>query len=159
MISPFTAFHLLDALLPPRRTQRAIRPLTLDSLRERARPDGALPYHDTLVRALIWEIKYRKNPEALSLAGAFLSERALALCEESLAQPVLVPVPMHAARRKARGFNQTELLCEAIMKHSRGSFIYAPSALTRTRNTIPQQGLPKYRRLKNIIGAIEAVDA
>jgi len=158
MILPFDAFHLLVVLLPPRRTERAFRTLSARALSALAWPDGALPYHHTLVRALIWEIKYRKNAQALSLAGDFLAQGALGLAEESLSKPVLVPVPMHAARRKARGFNQTELLCVAIMKASPQSFAYAPHALARTRNTIPQQGLPKYRRLKNILGAIEAID-
>ncbi len=152
----FALVRVFDVLLPPRGTERLVRTLSIERLQELARPDGALPYHDTLVRALVWEIKYRKNSEALRLAGAFLAERALGIAEESLSQAVLVPVPMHAARRKARGYNQTELLCEAIINASPGSFTYAPHALARTRNTIPQQGLPKYRRVKNILGAMEA---
>jgi len=149
---------MFDVLLPPRRTQRLARALSGEQLRILMRPDGSLPYHDELIRALVWEIKYRRSAYALSLAGGFLAERALGVAEESLSTPMLVPVPMHASRRKARGYNQTELLCEAIIKASPGSFAYAPGALARTRNTIPQQGLPKYRRLKNIVGAIEATD-
>jgi ComF family protein len=155
----FALSRVLDVLLPPRKTQRLARTLTPALLASLARPDGALPYHDELVRALVWEIKYRKNAEALALAGEFLAARALSIAEESLAQPVLVPVPMHAARRAARGHNQTELLCEAIMKASPDSFLYAPSAIARTRNTIPQQGLPKYRRIKNVLGSMEAIHA
>jgi ComF family protein len=88
-----------------------------------------------------------------------MAQRAFSVGEESLSWPVLVPVPMHAARRKARGYNQTELLCEAIMKASANSFLYAPHAVVRVRNTLPQQGLPKYRRVKNILGAMEIADA
>jgi competence protein ComFC len=124
-----------------------------------ARQDGTLPYHESAVRALVWEIKYRRNAEALRLAGTFLAEQALSIAEEALGMPVLVPVPMHKARRAARGYNQTEILCEAIMNASPNSFAYAPHALVRIRNTIPQQGLPKHRRLKNILGAIEVADA
>ena len=152
-------FHTLDVLLPPRPTERLARRLTQESMQMLARPDGALPYHEAQVRALVWEIKYRKNGEMLSLAGGFLANAALSLAEESLSMPILIPVPMHAARKAARGYNQCELLCEAIMKASPGSFLYAPHALKRVRNTIPQQGLPKYRRLKNVAGSIEAADA
>lgn len=152
-------FHTLDVLLPPRPTERAMRLLSRESLALLARPDGALPYHDELVRALVWEIKYRRSDEALSLAGPFLADAALSIAEESLSKPVLVPVPIHDARKAARGYNQCELLCAAIMNASPGSFLYAPSALKRVRNTVPQQGLPKYRRLKNVAGSIEAVDA
>jgi len=149
----------LDVILPPRTTERLLRSLTPERLVALARPDGTLPYHEQSIRALVWEIKYRKNGEALRLVGPFLAEHALAVAEESLGKPMLVPVPMHAARRKARGYNQTELLCEEIIKHARDSFIYMPSAVVRVRNTIPQQGLPKHRRLKNMLGAIEAIDA
>ncbi len=133
-----------------------VRALTLETLYALASPDGTLPYHDERVTALVWELKYRKNARALRLAGALLASRALALAEDSLSKLVLVPVPMHAARKKARGYNQTEVLCEAMCQKSYGSFEYAPRALTRVRNTIPQQGLPKHRRLKNMLGAIEA---
>jgi ComF family protein len=155
----FTVSRAFDVLLPPRRTQKLARLLTRERLEALARPDGALPYHDELVRALVWEIKYRRNGESLALAGEFLAQRALSIGEESLSKPVLVPVPMHAARRKARGYNQTELVCETMMKSSSLSFAYAPHAVARTRNTIPQQGLPKYRRVKNILGAMEIADA
>lgn len=155
----FTLLRIFDVLLPPRGTERLARELTPEALEALARPDGTLPYHEHRVRALVWEIKYRKNKGALGLAGSFLAQRALGLCEESLSEPVLVPVPMHSARRKARGYNQTELLCEAMMNASPGSFAYAPHAIVRTRNTTPQQGLPKYRRVKNILGAMETADA
>ena len=104
----FALSRVFDVLLPPRRTERLMRLLTPESLEALARPDGALPYHDSLVRALVWEIKYRKNKEALGLAGAFLAGRALGIAEEALSKPVLVPVPMHRARKAARGYNQTE---------------------------------------------------
>lgn len=150
---------LFDLLLPPRRTERLSRTLSKDTLFALASPDGTLPYHDERVTALVWEIKYRKNAQALSLAGAFLAEQALAIASESLDKPVLVPVPMHDARRKARGYNQTELLCTAIMKASPNAFHYAPDAIIRSRNTVPQQGLPKHRRLKNILGAMDIADS
>ncbi len=152
-------FRTIDVILPPRATERLMRSLNAERLSALSRPDGALPYHDPSIRALVWEIKYRKNSEALRLAGMFLAERALQVGEECLSSPVLVPVPMHKARRAERGYNQTELLCEAMVKASPGSFIYAPHAIVRTRNTIPQQGLPKHRRIKNILGAMELQDS
>jgi ComF family protein len=145
-----------DLLLPPRKTERAVRSLRVESLSVLATGEGVLPYHEPSVTALVWELKYRKNAHALSLAGELLAERALAIAEELLTKPILIPVPMHTSRRKHRGYNQTESLCEAIMKVSGNSFEYTPSALTRVRNTVPQQGLPRHRRLKNMLGAMEA---
>jgi len=150
---------LLDILLPPRKTERAIRLLTIDTLQASAVLSDSgtqvLPYHDASVRALVWELKYRKNPHALALAGQFLSEQALSLAEDMLDIPVLVPVPMHISRRKDRGYNQCELLCEAMLASSPSSCMYAPHALERVRNTPQQQGLAKHRRVKNIQGAMQ----
>ncbi len=152
---------LIDTILPPRKTERVARLLTLDLLHALAVQDTegreVLPYHEPRVRALVWELKYRKNAHALALAGQFLADQALALGEDILGSAVLVPVPMHAARRKDRGYNQCELLCEAIMKYTNNSFAYVPQALERVRNTPPQQGLAKHRRLKNIRGAMRSI--
>lgn len=148
--------HAVDLLLPPRKTERLVRELTTDFLISLSSTDGTLPYHEHRITALIWELKYRKNARALTLAGEILAERALSIAEECLSKPVLVPVPMHKSRRKHRGYNQTEELCAALMKQSGNSFEYAPQALSRIRNTVPQQGLPKHRRLKNMLGAMEA---
>lgn len=152
---------LLDVVMPPRKTERLARSLTPETLHELAQGSasgGILPYHDPRVTALVWELKYRKNPHALSVAGEFLAEQALAAAEEWLGKAVLVPVPMHPSRRADRGYNQCELLCEAIMRHAGDSFGYAPRALERIRNTPAQQGLARYRRLKNIKGAMLARD-
>lgn len=151
--------YVSDIVLPPRKSERLVRSISQELLHELATADYVLPYHDARITALVWELKYRKNARALSLAGTFLAERAMEIAEESLSKPVLIPVPMHAARRKTRGYNQTELLCEAILKASPDSFAYAPHALVRVRNTIQQQGLPKHRRLKNMLGAIDVNDA
>ncbi|MDP4020730.1 MAG: hypothetical protein Q8P58_01665, partial [Candidatus Adlerbacteria bacterium] len=107
---------LVDFLVPPRASERLVRGLTLEDLELWADPTtGVLPYHDPRVTALVWEVKYRANKHALALAGQFLAEHVLGIAGEELGQPLLVPVPMHPARRRARGHNQTELLCEAAL--------------------------------------------
>ncbi len=134
-----------------------MRAQTAASLLELAGSHASLPYHNEAVRALVWEVKYRRSPHAIALAGEFLCEQVLAIAEEELGKVILVPAPMHSARRKARGYNQTELLCEAILREAPDSFDYAPHALARTRATLPQQGLARERRLTNVRGSMEAL--
>lgn len=147
---------LLDALVPPRKTERLVRTLTREQLIALARPDGTLPYHEAHIKALVWEVKYRKNQAARTLAGSYLAELILGVCAEELGTPLLIPVPMHPLRRKERGYNQTEYLCEAALQRLGSACAYEPRALSRVRLTLPQQKLPRTRRLKNMRGAMVA---
>ena len=142
----------LDCVLPPRASQKAIRSLTLEDLID-IQPTqlGALPYHDPRVRALIWEIKYYANPRALSVCGPLLAERILGIASDTLGTALLIPIPMHAKRRKERGHNQTELLCTAALRaHPALPVEYAPLLLVRSKETKPQQGLPEHERKHNV---------
>ena len=148
---------LLDLLLPPRKSERLVRALTLDQLSMLAHKErGTLPYHDPRVTALVWEVKYRANKHALSLAGQFLAEQWLGIASEELGAPLLIPVPMHTARRAARGHNQTELLCQALLTELDEPVEYLPHALMRTRETRPQQGLERHKRLINVADSMQA---
>ena len=145
-----------DLLLPPRATDRLVRGLTLSELERLANQEsGMLPYHDPRITALIWELKYQAHARALMLAGEFLSNQLLAIAGEELGKPLLIPVPMHKARHRARGHNQTELLCKASLAHASEFVEYRPDVLVRTKDTVPQQGLERAKRLMNVKGSME----
>ena len=146
---------LFDLILPPRNTERVVRSLTLQELQSLG-GEEPLPYHDPRVTALVWEVKYYGTAGATALAGAYLSDLLLSIAGEELGTPLLLPVPMHKARRRERGHNQTELLCKSALAHIEGVCEYAPRALVRTRATTPQQGLPKQVRLRNVDGSMTA---
>ena len=63
----------------------------------------------------------------------------------------VVPVPIHWTRAYRRGFNQSELLCEALPRN-----LVFPRYLTRVRSTRPQVGLSRDERLTNLRGAFRA---
>ena len=62
----------------------------------------------------------------------------------------VVPVPIHWTRRYARGFNQSEMLCETFPD----GFVRL-DLLKRSKNTRPQVGLSREERLHNLKGAFE----
>lgn len=67
---------------------------------------------------------------------------------------ILVPIPLHANRKKWRGFNQSEEIGERISKKI--GWEYASNLLTRRRNGIPQSTIKdKEFRLKNTRGIFE----
>lgn len=163
MWRPFFVFftHLFDTIIPPKASALTVRTLTLAQLHTLMRTEverGMLPYHNEHVRALVWEIKYRKNQKALALAGQLLGEAVLSLTEEELGTPLLIPIPMHSKRKKKRGHNQTELLAEALLPHTQNTVLYAPYALYKEKYTPPQQTLSKHARLKNIKNSMRARD-
>ncbi|MBI2004922.1 hypothetical protein HYS79_02040 [Patescibacteria group bacterium] len=151
---------LLDWFLPPRGSDLMVRSLTGERLAAKALYDGTLPYHDEEVKALVWELKYHGNPLAAALAGEHLAEILLAAAADELGTPLLLPVPMHRARRRKRGHNQTELLCESSLFHlGEGVFCYRKDLLARARDTQEQQGLQKHIRLHNVKNSMVVTSA
>lgn len=63
---------------------------------------------------------------------------------------VLVPVPLHPARLRERGFNQSRVLADAL---GRRSGLEVEEALTRERATVSQVGLDRAARRVNVRGA------
>lgn len=150
MLREFFA-HCSDLIVPPRRTERIVRSLSYAELHALAAPyDGILPYADERVHALVWELKYYDNERAAALGGTLLADRLLALVEDELGVPTLVPTPMYADRRRERGYSQTERLCEAALRVLGEDFVYRPHELTLTRAVPHQQGLARAERLTNI---------
>lgn len=148
--------YLFDLLIPKRRRSYIVENLTKESLLNLQTREG-LPYREKVVQALVWELKYYANAHASELAGALVAEELLALASDTLGRPLLIPVPMHAARRRERGHNQTEVLCEAALNAlGKDVYDYEPRALIRLKATPLQQGLPKHIRLKNVKDSMEA---
>ena len=65
-----------------------------------------------------------------------------------LVRPVVIPIPLHAARERARGFNQSALIAECFARHF--GFEYAPNAIMRAKVTLPQSTLNAGARRVNI---------
>jgi ComF family protein len=64
---------------------------------------------------------------------------------------VVVPVPLHAARQRERGYNQAELLAQKMERELKWQVETA--ALKRVRRTRPQVGLNSSERHANVRGA------
>ena len=106
--------------------------------------------HEGALRRVLQRLKYGGAGRiAVPLARAAVPTlRTLA----TLSGPApLIPVPVHAARRRQRGYNQAELLANAI-----GQLAGLPvlDLLRRDRQTARQHGLGRAARLHNLRGAI-----
>ena len=101
------------------------------------------PYTPPLQDA-ICAFKYR-NVVGLAKPLAALMLRAL---PEGLDADVIVPVPLHSSRLRARGFNQSLLLGDRLGRHLRRPV--STTNLIRTVATEPQTSLTRSERLRNL---------
>lgn len=109
------------------------------------------------LRAAVLELKFKRRERLARKLGAMLAEvwrREPAF--QGLVAPVLVPVPLHKARERGRGFNQSFLLAESLRKALRNQKAAPPrldaNLLRRVRPTVPQTGLSVSARRDNVRG-------
>jgi ComF family protein len=91
-------------------------------------------------------LKYQGRTD---VAG-FLARRAASM-GAIRANTVLVPVPLHARRERARGYNQSELLARALAETAPG--VAVAMALVRERPTRSQTRLDREARAANVARA------
>lgn len=99
------------------------------------------------MRRAILEAKFR----GVSALLPPLARVAAEVVPESWALEAVVPIPLHPARQRERGFNQAELVADAL-----GAVLGLPvhaRALRRVRRTAPLAGLGREARARTIEGA------
>jgi ComF family protein len=123
---------------------------------ERAR---SFSVYSGLLRAAILQLKFHRRDRLGKRLGGLLSQVWNGIEEDLEGEAVvLVPVPLHAARQRERGFNQAELLARGLSaslketRGGRGPEVDARS-LVKIRATPPQTGLSVSARHKNVRGA------
>jgi ComF family protein len=115
------------------------------------------PYRDGL-KGAIHAFKYDGMRPAARPLGALLADAIATLEVEVPGGFLVVPVPLHRARRKHRGFNQAEDLSFHALKtlarsHPEWPLSMAPRSLIRLRSTPVQAGLTARQRRLNVRGA------
>jgi competence protein ComFC len=120
-------------------------PLPLNGVRSAGLLNGPL-------RRAVHRLKYRGRSSAAP-ALARLMQPAVSELGVLPANTVVVPVPLHAARLRERGFNQAEALAAPL-----AGLLGLPlrAAMLRVRETPSQVGLPRAARRANLKGAFSA---
>jgi competence protein ComFC len=130
-------------------------------------------YADSLVRELVWELKYRGSRVIAEKVAKIiwdvlqveLSERALTenfgRGKNKEERPILMPMPISDKRRNERGYNQTEILCEEIKKlDTQDTLKYIPRQLMKHKHTEPQTlTATKKERLENVVDTMHVIYA
>lgn len=107
-------------------------------------------------RSIIHEIKYHSGFYALNDL-----QRMVNACPhylEYLENSVLIPVPLHPAKQRERGYNQSEKIAQMLAKVASGALV--EKLLVRTKFTQTQTRLSRAERDKNVKNAFAlAADA
>ena len=163
----FLLKNLLDFLFPRAASVAALENMSAAELWRLPRAANAgragapdtialFDYKHPLMRAAIWELKYRGNPTMAKLfAQCLYDELSAELVERKLFEhfnrPLLVPVPISEKRRAERGFNQCELLAAALGALDGGRFFEVrANLLIRVRHTESQTRKNRADRLNNL---------
>jgi len=96
------------------------------------------------VRAALHALKYSGERRLAEPLGAVMAERWRAAGRGG---DMLVPVPVHASRRRERGFDQAEDLARACGK---ALGVQVCTALMRRERTVAQYGLGRRDRAENV---------
>lgn len=100
--------------------------------------------------ALVIELKYHGARYVLDDV-AMLARHTPGL-DDYLRNAILVPVPLHPARLRKRGYNQSELIARAISESTQTGSQVLP-LLRRTRATATQTRLHRSERARNVKNA------
>ncbi len=104
-----------------------------------------------VVRTLVHALKFEARTDVAAILARPLASLLIdALPHSELERLLLVPVPVHAARRRERGYDQTILLGSALADML-GCEVDA-GLLCRVRPTTPQTGLGSRERRRNVEG-------
>jgi ComF family protein len=109
--------------------------------------------HQGAIRHLIKALKFNADYKNARLLGLLLAEHL----KQSTEKPdCLLPVPLHKARYRQRGFNQSIEIARHVAKE-----LQIPLDLTscqRNRDTPHQTGLPAKQRRKNLSNAFSLIN-
>lgn len=150
-------YHQPTSLCPP---CHAIFPWT--EPQELPRGVSAVAHYEGSARALVSHLKYR---EGQYLAPVMARLMAAALADQGYLDPqpcsdtdpesspwLVIPVPLHPARQKQRGYNQSQLLASQLAHVLKSSYI--PQALTRHKKTAPLHRLSRQQRAATLAGSM-----
>ncbi len=111
------------------------------------------------LRGLIHLLKYEGvTPVAAPLGGMLAQAVGELLPGCRNATPLLVPVPLHHARRRSRGYNQAEMIARVAAKRLSSNTEIVCDALVRRRETISQVGLTREERIANVRDAFRVAN-
>lgn len=99
------------------------------------------------VRKMIHGLKYHKKMELATFLANILHQYWQKTTQSNTCF-LVAPIPVHAKRKRKRGFDQSELVAKKFA--TLNNYEYVPNLLKRIRYTDPQHKLTSFQRQKNL---------
>ena len=109
-------------------------------------------YHDKNVSEIIIKGKYEFLPDVYKILGQLMGQKIKSNFPYLLSTScyLLAPIPLHHSRKRWRGFNQAEILCQALSQELQIPIL---DVLQQCKATKTQKDLDRKDRFKNISSA------
>jgi ComF family protein len=109
---------------------------------------------ESMMQHLMHQLKYKGNKEAGLFLGKLMGH-ALAASERFSSVDALIPLPLHPARERRRGYNQATVLCNGMTEVWKKPVW--KEVITRKSHTESQTKKGRVERWQNIEGRFELV--
>lgn len=106
------------------------------------------------VQRLIHQLKYKGRRDVGEVVGRLMGYELMKSAFQDT--EVIVPVPLHAQRKKMRGYNQSDCFGEGLSASMQLPFY--SEAIVRTQATSTQTRKHRYDRFKNVDNIFQVVD-
>jgi len=116
------------------------------------------PSFDSTLSSFAYAFPIDKLVQAIKFSGriALVNQLADTLSSRIVTHPdYIIAMPLHPMRLRERGFNQSQLIAQRLVKSLGVSLL--TDVCKRTRNTTPQSSLPWQERGKNMRNAFTCV--
>lgn len=157
---------LLDTIAPPDPEVRKIERMSPEIFMEKAMQGEKLedspgvlhllPYRSAVVKTAIIEIKTHENREMARLLATLLYDFLLSELTDlemfrNFTRPLVIPIPITRRKKRKRGWNQCDLLAQAMKKIDAGkTFEIRADILQKIRENGDQVGRGRAERFKNL---------
>jgi competence protein ComFC len=113
------------------------------------------PYGGVL-KDCVGKFKYSGARKMLSVFGELADSYILENSMGPEIADIIIPVPLHSAKLRQRGYNQAFLIAAMLSERLHARVL--SRTLVKLRNTPPQMGLTRNERLNNLKGAFTLID-
>lgn len=123
-------------------------------------------YRNPITKKAIHLLKYKNKKSLSHVFASVLYERIIEELSdliplENFKDPILIPIPLSPKRRRERGFNQSELLCQRLMHLDKqfNNFKLENKILIKDKETVHQAQIKNRSvRLKNLIQSFKVIN-